>query len=312
MSTQDLSALSIKELTAKAALLGLTPKASASKDELIRLISEAPPAPQGAETITLTNEQLQLMLDQVAEKAAKKAEEKLTALAASFEAAKGPMPAAMPAASTDLAKQIVSALRGDKSPGGFAYADQVPGPEDILEDEAIFWCRTANWAMRQLMIGPVPQALPFGMDQIKFTPVLNYPIAFKRNPADKNPSVIVLCRFGTKNRVLAELLRKDRRYGTDFFEDVKDAFEKAPTSEYSASFQKHMAQLQTYADPSYVFSEAKKEGIPFGMTDDVQELRRRIAHSRAEKETQAIYAALEKGRQDRERERSLALEKMKG
>lgn len=216
-----------------------------------------------------------------------------------------PAQAGVPDALQLMMKTMIAEIRGEVNKKGQVRAETNRGPENVLENEARFWVRSPNFKMSELLIGAQPQELPYGMKEIRFTRVIG-PVAMK-DPQFPIPQVVIILQYKTKDKYLAEQIRRDARYGSRIFEDTNDLMRAPAGMEFHMAKERHLVALRTNEDPNYVFSEAKKEGIPYAMGDNPERLRFQIAHARATREFGAIVNNLRTEEDKRRREASLGM-----
>lgn len=232
---------------------------------------------------------------------------------------KSAQPAPVPAAATgtvemmammkDLADAVALLKREPaKAEAPITRADEkeeMPGPEDVSPEGFTFWTRSLNHRLKDLRIGPFAQKLPFGLKEIHFESFLK-PFAI-RNSNGGNPHIITLCKFKTHSISLAALLRKDVRYRSVFYEDVKFFAEQPKGGEWDLAKQKHVGILRSFEhDQHKVLAEAAKEGVPYSAMDHMDAIIDRIATSRANKEVQQELAAIASHQEERKRELAAA------
>lgn len=204
-------------------------------------------------------------------------------------------------------KELIAEIRGETNKAGHLRAKYVP-KEDTLEEEARFWVRAPFFKMNELMIGAIPQELPYGMKEIKFTTMVG-PVAMK-DPSYPIPQVIMIVQFRTKIKGLAEMIRQDARYGSRIFEDTTQLLGQPKGHEYHVALERHLTTLRSNPDPSYVNDIARQEGIPFTAGTNPEKLRYAIAHQRAEQEINGQLASLNAAAEERRKEASLRRESL--
>jgi hypothetical protein len=204
-----------------------------------------------------------------------------------------------------LVKMLYHNMRGETNKAG-AIRPEFVDPTDVLPQKARFWSRGITYRLRDIQIGPVPQALPYGMEKIEFHRVMG-PFAVK-NDDYPIPQVFVLCQFETHIKSLAELLRKDVRYGTRFTEDSSKLLEKPVKNEWALAYERSLSELNMQTDPMAVYAKCREFGIPYASGDSTGPLRRMVAEKMADQETIGLESRLIEARIARERELSLRRE----
>lgn len=204
-----------------------------------------------------------------------------------------------------LVRMLYHNMRGETNKAG-AIRPEFVDPNDVLPQKARFWSRGITYRLRDIQIGPVPQALPYGMEKIEFHRVMG-PFAIK-NDDYPIPQVFVLCQFETHIKSLAELLRKDVRYGTRFTEDSSKLLEKPVKNEWALAYERSLSELNMQTDPMLVYAKCREFGIPYASGDDTGPLRRMVAEKMADNETIGLESRLIEARIARERELSLRRE----
>lgn len=222
-----------------------------------------------------------------------------------------PSPTAQPGenlSNTQLVKLMADAMRlnkvGETNEAGTMRAEHVD-INDRLPTPARFWCRSNGFTLRELMIGPVPQAFPYGIDKVYFE--------YSMGPfmvQDSNfsiPQVWVISRFQTYIKSLAELLRQDVRYGTRFTEDSNILFGVPKLDEWQMSYSRHLAALNAQHDPMYPSARARELGVPYTSMSNPEGLRIAVARKLADNDMATINSALVNSQNERARELSLTV-----
>lgn len=262
-------------------------------------VEQQAPTAQGGELPTITMAELKAAMDEV------------KAMKAELKEKLQEQPKLVPQAGETLSKAdmvqmfaqaMKSANEGETNALG-VMREQFVDPTDILEKPARFWCRSIGYHMHELMIGPVPQAFPYNRKTVDFINPMG-PFAVK----DKNfpiPQVWVISTFETSIKSLAELLRKDVRYGTRFTEDSSVLYGIPKLDEEQAAYERHLTMLNAQHDPMFPFAKAKELGIHYTANSNAEGLRITLAKKMAANEIAAMNASLAQNQANRERELSL-------
>lgn len=259
--------------------------AGVKKEDLIRLITEhdmnppgsqAPPAAAQPPT-TAVPEQNNVVLSQDQFNALM---QRINALESGKGTTSAPPPSDVTPEFKALMDTLSKTLQKETNGLGVASFGTVP-PEDRLPEKHIFYTRAPQLHTRFLLIGPVPEGLPRGMQMIHFERVFN-PVQVKYE-GSVNPTVVNLLKFETYDKLLVQKMQQDARYGIQWFDSVGEAFRASVDDTYNRLLEQQRLALRSNPDPNSIFAAAQMEGIKFDKLDNPFKVAEQVAELRAKR-----------------------------
>lgn len=194
-------------------------------------------------------------------------------------------PSMEPFNSSALTDAMSAAVHGRLNAKGYLRMNYDYSTDRPLLKPERFWTRSPIYFIDHLEIGEFPQELPGGVEKFDFRNIYRVQV---RADGAKNPEVVSVCEFVTTSSLVADMLRQDRRFRRDFYDNRADMSTNSTLTEYNRARIKHATQLKSIEKITSIYAEAQLEGIDYGPTTLAADLIEKIAEKRAAKEVQGI------------------------